>query len=88
MVGGGPEPLHFTVRDNRWRYTLSSTGEEELYDHQADPHEWRNLANQPGLSDTKTRLHKHLRRLARQEVNPAVKPKGQLQVDLGGGEKE
>ena len=70
MVGGGPEPLHFTVRDNRWRYTLSSTGEEELYDHQTDPHEWHNLADQSDLANTKGRLRKHLKHLSRQKANP------------------
>jgi len=67
MVGGGPRQLHFTVRDGRWRYTLSSTGEEELYDHRTDPHEWHNLAERSDMSATKTRLRKQLLRLSEQE---------------------
>lgn len=33
-----------SVRDERWRYIRYRNGEEELYDHDVDPHEWRNLA--------------------------------------------
>lgn len=32
------------VRDARWRYIRYHDGSEELYDHQADPMEWTNLA--------------------------------------------
>ncbi len=35
------------VRSERWRYIRYADGSEELYDHQADPHEWTNLADQP-----------------------------------------
>lgn len=33
-----------TIRSERWRYTHYFDGGEELYDHNADPHEWKNLA--------------------------------------------
>jgi arylsulfatase A-like enzyme len=36
------------VRDERWRYIRYADGSEELYDHDADPQEWTNLA---GSSD-------------------------------------
>ncbi|WP_234044352.1 sulfatase [Haloferula rosea] len=36
-----------SVRTERWRYILYQDGEEELYDHQGDPHEWNNLASNP-----------------------------------------
>ena len=32
------------VRSRRWRYIRYADGSEELYDMQADPNEWRNLA--------------------------------------------
>ena len=33
------------LRNGRWRYIRYSDGSEELYDHNTDPNEWRNLAN-------------------------------------------
>ncbi|MEM6362937.1 MAG: sulfatase [Planctomycetota bacterium] len=35
----------FSLRSGPWRYIRYSDGKEELYDHEADPHELRNLAN-------------------------------------------
>ncbi len=32
------------VRTERWRYIQYHDGGQELYDHQSDPHEWKNLA--------------------------------------------
>jgi len=43
-IRDGTESPHFSVRSRRYRYTLCGNGEEELYDHQPDPHEWTNLA--------------------------------------------
>lgn len=34
------------VRSDRWRYIRYADGSEELYDHDADPNEWRNLADE------------------------------------------
>lgn len=48
------------VRDERWRYIQYADGSEELYDHDADPNEWRNLAGRPDLVSTKARLAAHL----------------------------
>jgi choline-sulfatase len=35
------------IRTERWRYIRYADGSEELYDMQADPHEWTNLAAMP-----------------------------------------
>ena len=35
------------IRSERWRYIRYADGSEELYDMQADPHEWTNLATRP-----------------------------------------
>jgi len=45
-----------SVRTERWRYTRYSDGGEELYDHNNDPHEWKNLASNPKLADIKKQL--------------------------------
>ena len=42
-------PGNHALRDERWRYVRYADGSEELYDHDADPHEWRNLAADPEL---------------------------------------
>ncbi len=47
---------HFSVGDDRWRYIRYSDGSEELYDHQSDPTEWRNLAAKPEHAAVKARL--------------------------------
>lgn len=36
-----------SLRTERWRYIRYHDGTEELYDHNVDPHEWRNLAAAP-----------------------------------------
>jgi len=58
-VGDTYDP-HFSVRSRRYRYTLCSTGEEELYDHQEDPNEWTNLAGNPEHAETMKQLRGEL----------------------------
>lgn len=41
------EPDNVTIRTRRRRYVRYADGSEELYDHETDPHEWRNLAGDP-----------------------------------------
>ncbi|MCA9205415.1 MAG: sulfatase-like hydrolase/transferase [Planctomycetales bacterium] len=48
------------VRDPRWRYIRYEDGSEELYDHQQDPNEWKNLAGVEEHADVKRRLAKWL----------------------------
>ncbi|MBL8813591.1 MAG: sulfatase-like hydrolase/transferase, partial [Planctomycetaceae bacterium] len=44
------------VRSDRWRYIRYADGGEELYDHQTDPYEWKNLAADTSLQSVKTEL--------------------------------
>ena len=48
------------VRDERWRYIRYADGSEELYDHNADPLEWTNVANKPELASVKASLARWL----------------------------
>lgn len=50
------DQVHFSVRDDRWRYLRYSDGSEELYDLAADPNEWRNVAGRPEFAAVKARL--------------------------------
>ena len=45
-----------SVRTRRYRYIRYDNGDEELYDHRNDPHEWRNLASSAEYTDLKARL--------------------------------
>jgi arylsulfatase A-like enzyme len=48
------------VRTERWRYIRYANGDEELYDHDADPREWTNLAKDVQFAEVKAGLAKHL----------------------------
>lgn len=45
-----------SVRTRHHRYTRYQNGDEELYDHRNDPHEWHNLAADPERAEIKARL--------------------------------
>ena len=51
---------NFAARDARWRYIRYMNGSEELYDHQHDPGEYHNLAQDPAHTDVKQRLRARL----------------------------
>lgn len=44
------------LRSKRWRYILNKHGNEELYDHDNDPNEWTNLADNPEYDSVKKEL--------------------------------
>ena len=52
-INGG---RHQSVRSKRWRYIRYADGSEELYDHQTDPTEYRNLADRPEHAALKREL--------------------------------
>ena len=51
---------NFSLRSENWRYTRWRTGDEELYDHKADPDEWHNLAANPEYNHIKQNMQKWL----------------------------
>lgn len=59
----GNTGIHHSVVSATHRYTLCQNGEEELYDHRCDPHEWRNLAADPAQSEVKAALRAEWMRL-------------------------
>ena len=48
--------LNHALRSEQFRYIRYADGSEELYDHLADPMEWKNLADDPRFAKTKADL--------------------------------
>ncbi|MBT6768698.1 MAG: DUF4976 domain-containing protein [Opitutales bacterium] len=48
------------IRTDRWRYIRYNDGGEELYDHDSDPNEWKNLAANPEFSRVISKLKQSL----------------------------
>ncbi len=59
----GDTGIHHSVVSQFHRYTLCQNGEEELYDHRNDPHEWHNLAADPASAEVKSRLREEWMKL-------------------------
>lgn len=51
---------HFSLRTVRYRYIRCRNGEEELYDHQNDPHEWVNQSANPEYAAVLQTLRAHM----------------------------
>lgn len=65
QVTRGNKVMGRTVRTERWRYTEWDDGKQgtELYDHDNDPHEERNLAADPAQAETVQRLKEMLKQM-------------------------
>lgn len=60
-----------TVRNQGWRLIHYANGDEELYDEQADPYEWKNLANDPQYASQKAELVKLLPTRNEPDITPS-----------------
>ena len=79
QVWRGTFPGH-SVRTERWRYTEWDDGKQgaELYDHEADPREFTNLATDPKHADTVKELKSLVaRNWAQPYVPPGAKGRGE-----------
>ena len=54
FISYGPE--NTAMQTERYRLIRYEDGSEELYDHDKDPHEWKNLANNPEYKELKKGL--------------------------------
>ena len=57
-----------SLRSERWRYIRYADGGEELYDHDADPYEWTNLAGAAEHEQVKAELARWLPKINREEL--------------------
>jgi arylsulfatase A-like enzyme len=67
------------VRAERYRYIRYADGSEELYDHDADPLEWTNLADRPESAKIKSELAAWLPKTNAPDA-PHVKERGKKQA--------
>ena len=51
-------PDNVSINTGKWRYIQYAQDEEELYDQQADPHEWKNLAGDKQYDPVLRKLRK------------------------------
>ncbi len=69
------------IRDERYRYIRYRNGEEELYDHASDEHEWYNLANDPRYDRIKTTLSAYLPEIDAANTEKLNPPISELEWD-------
>ena len=63
LVTRGPKNFGRSARTARWRFTQWSDGATELYDHDADPEETRNVAKDPAHATVVTEMERRLQTL-------------------------
>ena len=52
-----------SLRSNRYRYTVYKDGFEELYDHENDPNEWKNIAKNSSNKEVLKKFRKELKNI-------------------------
>jgi len=57
-----------SLRTKRWRYIRYADGGEELYDHNIDDYEWKNLAKEPAYTALKEELAKSFPKVNKPEL--------------------
>lgn len=65
-----PSKQHWSIRTERWRYIRYNNGDEELYDHSADPHEWTNVVERSEFSSIRNEMLARLMRTGIQTSKP------------------
>lgn len=65
-------PGNYGLSARRFRYIAYDTGDEELYDIEADQFEWNNLAGKPEFSKTIAELKRHVPTKFAEYVNASV----------------
>ena len=65
---------NFSYRTQRYRYIRYADGSEELYDHESDPHGWKNLATAKEQAPRIGHLRKQIP-LKLKPLHPATSPK-------------
>lgn len=57
-----------SLRSESWRYIRYANGDEELYNHDTDPYEWTNVAQDPKFASVKAEMAKSLPKVNRDEL--------------------
>jgi len=70
-IRNGKATPHFSVCSSQYRYTRCANGEEELYDHNQDPHEWTNLATNQVFASLKKELKQQLMHQLKESKMPS-----------------
>lgn len=82
----GGDKAAYAARSEHWRYIRYPGGGEELYDHRNDPHEWKNLANDPAHAAIKQELAaafpKEFKKAQRPVEEIGLKPSEDGSVDI------
>lgn len=73
-------PDNHAVRSLRWRFIRYADGSQELYDLEADPHEWKNLAADPQYAEV---LEEHAKWLPPRSEPPVAGSAHRLLVRQG-----
>lgn len=78
---------HHSVRSETMRYTLYSSGEEELFDLSVDPNEWFNIAGDAAYAGEKDALRDELIAMVGTEAD-VEEPEGNNVLNYGGFEQD